>query len=83
MKTDSSVDMKQQMGADRVIAPARGPAAARRAPGRLRAGASAYLLRGVLVPSNAALVELAVSLAGALGREVATQEQPSHLLELS
>jgi 3-keto-5-aminohexanoate cleavage enzyme len=43
----------------------------------------AYLRRGVLAPSNAALVEMAVGLAGALGREVATQEQTPELLELS
>ena len=43
----------------------------------------AYLRRGVLAPSNAALVEMAVGLAGSLGREVATQEQTSELLELS
>ena len=33
----------------------------------------AYLRRGVLAPSNAALVEMAVGLAGSLGREVATR----------
>jgi 3-keto-5-aminohexanoate cleavage enzyme len=43
----------------------------------------AYLRRGVLAPSNAALVEMAVGLAGSLGREVATQEQTPQLLELS
>jgi 3-keto-5-aminohexanoate cleavage enzyme len=43
----------------------------------------AYLRRGVLAPSNAALVEMAVALAGSLGREVATQEQTPELLELS
>jgi 3-keto-5-aminohexanoate cleavage enzyme len=42
----------------------------------------AYLRRGVLAPSNAALVEMAVGLTGALGREVATQEQTPELLEL-
>jgi 3-keto-5-aminohexanoate cleavage enzyme len=42
----------------------------------------AYLSRGVLAPSNAALAEMAVGLAGALGREVATQEQARELLEL-
>lgn len=42
----------------------------------------AYLRRGVLAPSNAALVETAVGLAGALGREVATQEQAAELLGL-
>jgi len=43
----------------------------------------AYLRRGVLAPSNAALAEMAVGLAGALGREVATREQTPDLLELS
>jgi 3-keto-5-aminohexanoate cleavage enzyme len=43
----------------------------------------AYLSRGVLAPSNAALVEMAVGLAGSLGREVATREQTPELLELS
>jgi 3-keto-5-aminohexanoate cleavage enzyme len=43
----------------------------------------AYLSRGVLAPSNAALAEMAVGLAGALGREVATQEQATELLELA
>jgi 3-keto-5-aminohexanoate cleavage enzyme len=43
----------------------------------------AYLRRGVLAPSNAALAEMAVNLAGALGREVATREQTPELLELS
>ena len=42
----------------------------------------AYLRRGVLAPSNAALVEMAVGLAGTLGREVATQEQARELLRL-
>jgi 3-keto-5-aminohexanoate cleavage enzyme len=42
----------------------------------------AYLRRGVLAPSNAALAEMAVGLAGALGREVATREQTPELLEL-
>jgi 3-keto-5-aminohexanoate cleavage enzyme len=42
----------------------------------------AYLRRGVLAPSNAALVEMAVDLAGALGREVATQAQTRELLQL-
>ncbi len=36
----------------------------------------------MLAPSNAALVEMAVDLAGALGREVATQEQTQELLRL-
>ena len=40
----------------------------------------AYLRRGVLAPSNAALVEMAVSLTGTLGREVATQDQTKELL---
>jgi 3-keto-5-aminohexanoate cleavage enzyme len=43
----------------------------------------AYLRRGVLAPSNAALVEMAVGLAGSLGREVATRAQTPELLELS
>ena len=43
----------------------------------------AYLSRGVLAPSNAALVEMAVGLAGSLGREVASREQTPELLELS
>lgn len=43
----------------------------------------AYLKRGVLAPSNAALVEMAVNLTHALGREVATQEQTPELLRLS
>ena len=46
----------------------------------------AYLRRGVLAPSNAALVEMAVDLTGALGREVATRSRRrscSSLLELS
>jgi 3-keto-5-aminohexanoate cleavage enzyme len=42
----------------------------------------AYISRGVLAPSNGALVEMAVELAGALGREVATQEQARELLRL-
>lgn len=42
----------------------------------------AYISRGVLAPSNAALVEMAVGLAGALGREVATHEQARELLHL-
>jgi 3-keto-5-aminohexanoate cleavage enzyme len=42
----------------------------------------AYVSRGVLAPSNGALVEMAVELAGALGREVATQEQARELLRL-
>jgi 3-keto-5-aminohexanoate cleavage enzyme len=43
----------------------------------------AYLRRGVLAPSNAALVDMAVGLAGSLGREVATREQTPELLELT
>ena len=43
----------------------------------------AYLRRGVLAPSNAALVEMAVGLTGSLGREIATREQTPELLELS
>jgi 3-keto-5-aminohexanoate cleavage enzyme len=43
----------------------------------------AYLRRGVLAPSNAALAEMAVGMAGALGREVATRQQTPELLELS
>jgi 3-keto-5-aminohexanoate cleavage enzyme len=42
----------------------------------------AYLKRGVLAPSNAALAEMAVDLTHALGREVATQEQTRDLLGL-
>ncbi|HEY8000701.1 MAG TPA: 3-keto-5-aminohexanoate cleavage protein [Solirubrobacterales bacterium] len=41
-----------------------------------------YISKGVLAPSNAALVEMAVGLAGTLGREVATQEQAKELLGL-
>jgi 3-keto-5-aminohexanoate cleavage enzyme len=43
----------------------------------------AYLRKGVLAPSNAALVEAAVDLTKALGREVATREQTPDLLGLS
>jgi 3-keto-5-aminohexanoate cleavage enzyme len=43
----------------------------------------AYLRRGVLAPSNAALAEMAVGLARSLGREVATRQQTPELLELS
>ena len=55
----------------------------RGAPG-IRTGLEdvAYISRGVLAPSNAALVEMAVALAGTLGREVATQEQAKELLQL-
>jgi 3-keto-5-aminohexanoate cleavage enzyme len=53
----------------------------RGAPG-IRTGLEdvAYISRGVHAPSNAALVEMAVGLAGTLGREVATQEQTRELL---
>jgi 3-keto-5-aminohexanoate cleavage enzyme len=55
----------------------------RGAPG-IRTGLEdvAYISRGVHAPSNAALVEMAVGLAGTLGREVATQEQTRELLGL-
>ncbi|MEA2279992.1 MAG: 3-keto-5-aminohexanoate cleavage enzyme [Solirubrobacteraceae bacterium] len=43
----------------------------------------AYLRRGVLAPSNAALVEMAVGLARTLGREVADPTQTRELLELA
>jgi len=43
----------------------------------------AYISRGVLAPSNAALASAAVELAHALGREVATQEQTPSLLGLT
>lgn len=42
----------------------------------------AYIARGVHAPSNAALVEMAVGLAGELGREVATPERARELLRL-
>jgi len=42
----------------------------------------AYISRGVHAPSNAALVEMAVGLAGTLGREVADQAQTRELLGL-
>jgi 3-keto-5-aminohexanoate cleavage enzyme len=42
----------------------------------------AYISKGVLAPSNGALVEMAVGLASSLGREVATQEQARELLQL-
>jgi 3-keto-5-aminohexanoate cleavage enzyme len=42
-----------------------------------------YISRGVLAPSNAALVGAAVQLTHALGREVATQEQARSLLGLA
>jgi 3-keto-5-aminohexanoate cleavage enzyme len=41
-----------------------------------------YISKGVLAPSNAALVEMAVGMASNLGREVATQEQARELLQL-
>ncbi len=41
-----------------------------------------YLSRGVLAPSNAALVTKAIELARAVGREVATQDQARSLLGL-
>jgi 3-keto-5-aminohexanoate cleavage enzyme len=41
-----------------------------------------YLSRGVLAPSNAALVTKAIELARAVGREVATQDQARALLGL-
>jgi 3-keto-5-aminohexanoate cleavage enzyme len=42
-----------------------------------------YLRRGVLAPSNAALVEMAVNLTRTLGREVATQEETRELLGMT
>jgi 3-keto-5-aminohexanoate cleavage enzyme len=42
----------------------------------------AYISKGVLAPSNGALVEMAVGLARSLGRDVATQEQARELLHL-
>jgi 3-keto-5-aminohexanoate cleavage enzyme len=42
-----------------------------------------YISRGVLAPSNAALVSAAIELAGAVGREVATQQQTRSLLGLA
>ncbi len=42
----------------------------------------AYISRGVHAPSSAALVEMAVGLAGTLGREVATQDRTRELLGL-
>ena len=52
----------------------------RGAPG-IRTGLEdvAYISRGVHAPSTAALVEMAVGLAGTIGREVATQEQTREL----
>ncbi len=60
-----------------------GLALLRGAPG-IRTGLEdvAYIDRGVLAPSNAALVEMAAGLARTLGREVATQEQTTELLRL-
>ncbi len=60
-----------------------GLALLRGAPG-IRTGLEdvAYLRRGVLAPSNAALVEMAAGLARTLGREVATQAQTPELLRL-
>jgi 3-keto-5-aminohexanoate cleavage enzyme len=42
-----------------------------------------YISRGVLAPSNAALVSAAIDLAHAVGREVATQHQARSLLALA
>ena len=42
----------------------------------------AYISRGVHAPSNAALVEAAVDLAGSLGREVADAAQTRELLHV-
>ena len=42
----------------------------------------AYIAKGVHAPSNGALVEKLVELAGTVGREVATQEQAKELLKL-
>jgi 3-keto-5-aminohexanoate cleavage enzyme len=42
----------------------------------------AYISKGVLAPSNGALVEMAAGLARTLGREVATQDQARELLQL-
>jgi len=55
----------------------------RGAPG-IRTGLEdvAYMSKGVLAPSNAALAEMAVGLARTLGREVATPEQTRELLRL-
>ncbi len=60
-----------------------GLALLRGAPG-IRTGLEdvAYISKGVHAPSNAALVEMAVGLAGTLGREVATQAQTPELLSL-
>jgi len=55
----------------------------RGAPG-IRTGLEdvAYISKGVHARSNAALAEMAVGLAGTLGREVATQDQTKELLQL-
>ena len=55
----------------------------RGAPG-IRTGLEdvAYIAKGELAPSNAALVEMATSLSRTLGREVATQDQAKELLSL-
>jgi len=60
-----------------------GLALLRGAPG-IRTGLEdvSYLSKGVLAPSNAALVEMAVGLTRTLGREVATSEQTRELLQL-
>ncbi len=60
-----------------------GLALLRGAPG-IRTGLEdvAYLRRGVLAPSNAALTEMAADLARTLGRTVATQAQTAELLRL-
>lgn len=60
-----------------------GLALLRGAPG-IRTGLEdvSYLSKGVLAPSNAALVEMAVGLSRTLGREVATSEQTRELLGL-
>jgi 3-keto-5-aminohexanoate cleavage enzyme len=43
----------------------------------------AYIAKGVLAPSSAALVEMVVGMTRSLGREVATQEQTRELLRLT
>ena len=60
-----------------------GLALLRGAPG-IRTGLEdvAYISKGVHAPSNAALAEMAVGLAGTLGRQVATQAQTAELLQL-
>ena len=42
----------------------------------------AYIEKGVLAPSNGALVEMACEMTRSLGREVATQDQAKELLGL-